>query len=69
MDKTLEALLSAANSRKDAPASEFKEFALALVTLEILGLARSLSNDDGSRSWFTTDELEWLATSRDYAAF
>ncbi len=70
VDKTLEALLSAAVNRKATPASElkFKEFALALVTLEILGLARSIANDEGIRSWFATDELEWLA-SRDHVVF
>ena len=63
MDKTLEALLSAAKSRgaNGATESEFKEFALALLTLEILGLARSIPHDDNTRSWCATDELEWLA--------
>jgi len=36
--------------------------------LEILGLARSVPNADGTRSWFATDELDWLA-SRDYVGF
>jgi hypothetical protein len=66
VDKTLEALLPAAKSRRaiGATESEFKEFALALLTLEILGLARSIPHDDNTRSWCATDELEWLA-SRD----
>jgi hypothetical protein len=45
--------------------SNLETFALALLTLEILGLARRVWNADGTRSWFATDELEWLA-SRDY---
>ncbi len=67
VDKILEALLSAANDRKanGARVSESKEFELALLTLEILGLARNIPHDDGTRSWSATDELEWLA--RDYA--
>ena len=67
VDRAGETLLSAAKSRraKCASESELKEFALALLTLEILGLARSIPHDDGTRSWCATDELEWLA-SRDY---
>ncbi len=43
------------------------KFTLALLSLEILGLARSVLHNDGRRSWFATDELEWL-TSRDYVS-
>ena len=70
MDKTLKALFSGAIDRKAPLGKEPKpeEFALALLSLEILGLARSVPNADGTRSWFATDELEWLA-SRDYVSF
>jgi hypothetical protein len=44
------------------------EFVLALLILEIIGLARSIPHDDGTRSWVATDELEWLA-SPDYVDF
>jgi len=64
VDKILEALLSAAADRQATLVTEpeFKEFALALLSLEILGLAR---HNCGTRSWVATNELEWLA-SRDY---
>ncbi len=69
MDKTLEALFSAAANRSATRPSEpnLEQFELTLRTLEILCLARSVANADGTRSWLATHELEWLA-SRDYAA-
>jgi hypothetical protein len=69
MDKTLDALLSSAMARKGELVSEPapEKFAMALLSLEILGLARCVPNADGTQSWFATDELEWLA-SRDYVA-
>jgi hypothetical protein len=69
VDKILEALLSAAADRQATLVTEpeFKEFALALLSLEILGLARSVMHNDGTRSWVATNELEWLA-SRDYVS-
>jgi len=69
VDKILEALLSAAADRQATLVAEpeFKEFALALLSLEILGLARSVMQNDGTRSWVATNELEWLA-SRDYGS-
>ncbi len=70
MDKTLEALLSSAMARKASLVRDPNpdEFTLALLSLEILGLARSVLHSDGTRSWFATDELEWLA-SRDFVSF
>jgi len=70
MDKTLEAMFAAVVSRnaEQQHQAELQKFALALRTLEILGLARSVSNEDGGRSWIATNELEWLA-SRDYIDF
>ncbi len=70
MDKTLEALLSSAMARKTSLVRDPNpdEFILALLSLEILGLVRSVLHSDGTRSWFATDELEWIA-SRDYVSF
>ncbi len=67
MDKTLEALLSSAMAGKASLVRDrnLDKFTLVLLSLEILGLARSLLHSDGTRSWFATDELGWLA-SRDY---
>ncbi len=69
MDKTLDALLSSAMARTASLGREpnLDKVTLALLSLEILGLARSVLHNDGSRSWVATDELEWLA-SRDYVA-
>ncbi len=70
MDKTLEALFSSVMARKSSPGSDpsSEKFTLALLSLEILGLARSVLHNDGTRSWVATDELEWLP-SRDYVNF
>jgi hypothetical protein len=70
VDKTLEALLSAAADRQTTRPSQsnLEKFELPLLTLEILCLARSVLDVDGTRSWFATDELEWL-TSRDHVHF
>jgi hypothetical protein len=70
VDKTLQALLSAAADRQTTRLSQsnLETFALALLSLEILCLARSVPNADGTRSWFATDELDWLA-SRDHGPF
>ncbi len=69
MDRTLEALFSSALARNASPGSgpSPEKFTLALLSLEILGLARSVLNKDGTQSWVATDELEWLA-SRDYVS-
>jgi hypothetical protein len=70
VDKTLEALLSAAADRQTTRPSQsnLEKFELALLSLEILGLARSVVDADRTRSRFATDELEWL-TSRDHVLF
>ncbi len=69
MDKTLEALLSRALAHKASLVSHpnLDKFTLALLSLEILGLVRSVLHSDGTRSWFATGELEWLV-SRDYVS-
>ncbi len=69
MDRTLEALFSSALARNASPGSDPspEKFTLALLSLEILGLARSVLHNDGTQSWVATDELEWLV-SRDYVA-
>ena len=41
---------------------------MALQTLQILGLARDVASEDGTRTWIATNELEWLA-SRDHIDF
>jgi len=67
VDKILTILFSNAMVRKTCPSSEpnLEQVTLALLSLELLGLARSVLHPDGTRSWFATHELEWLA-SRDY---
>jgi hypothetical protein len=70
MDSTLEALFFSATARNATLAIEAKseKYALAPLCLEILGLTRSVSNTDETRSWFATNELEWLM-SRDDVSF
>jgi hypothetical protein len=53
VDKILEALLSAAMAREATLVRELalEEFSLALLNLEILCLARSVPDADGTRSW------------------
>ncbi len=69
MDKTLDALFSSALARNASPGSDPspEKFTLALLSLEILDLAKSVPQDDGWRSWRSTDGLEWLA-SREYVS-
>ena len=66
VDGTLEALFSvAANRTTRLRQPDLETVELALLTLEILCLASRAANADGTRSWFATDELEWLS-SRDH---
>ena len=70
MDKTLEALLSAAADRQTTRPSQsnLEKFELALLARQILRLARSAPDADGTGSWLATHELEWLA-SGDHICF